>query len=259
MLRMSRLVLVNQLSVVLEIRGLYVCNRGAERVGVRRGDRICGQTGPKARAEWISPSDPLANRGGFHLARLMSSSHSALAMSSSASSEDIYSSSDTILEVLGKNPKWSTFRALLSAMPEFTETMDNKDLILDTIYTVFVPTNTAFAKLEKEILFKIGKKDNLPILRKLVRHHFVDDVMTVEDISQIEKIPTLALLEINVRPAKGAGLGGLLGDNSRADAAAGGIRLNEGIITTADIQCCNGVIHEVDNLLNPYLYYRYLV
>ena len=37
-----------------------------------------------------------------------------------------------------------------------------QDLILDTIYTVFVPTNAAFAKLEKEILFKIGKKDNLP-------------------------------------------------------------------------------------------------
>merc|ERR1712146_64906 len=126
-------------------------------------------------------------------------------------------------------------------MPEFSQTMDNKDLILDTIYTVFVPTNSAFANLDKEILFKIGKKDNLPILRKLVRHHFVDDVMTVEDISQLDKIPTLALLDINVRPAKATGLGGLLGDSRRADTAAGGVRLNEGFITTPDIQCCNGV------------------
>lgn len=191
--------------------------------------------------------------------RSMRSRGVALAMSSTPSAAEGYSSSDTILEVLGKNPKWSTFRTLLSAMPEFTETMDNKDLILDTIYTVFVPTNAAFAKLEKETLFKIGKKDNLPILRKLVRHHFVDDVMTVEDISEAEKIMTLALLEINIRPAKAGGIGGMLGDNNRAEAAAGGVRLNEGVITTPDIQCCNGVIHEVDSLLNPYLYYRYLV
>ena len=87
----------------------------------------------------------------------------------------------------------------------------------------------------------------------------MDDVMTVEDISEAEKIMTLALLEINIRPAKARGIGGMLGDNNRAEAAAGGVRLNEGVITTPDIQCCNGVIHEVDSLLNPYLYYRYLV
>ena len=168
------------------------------------------------------------------------------------------SASDTILEVLGKNPKWSTFRTLLTAMPELTSTMENKDLILDTIYTVFVPTNSAFAKLEKETLFKIGKKDNLSILRKLVRHHFVDDVMSVDDMTETDRIMTLALLEINVRPASGGGLGGLLGGGNKED-AAGGIRLNEGIITRPDIQCCNGVIHEVDSLLNPFLYYRYLV
>jgi uncharacterized surface protein with fasciclin (FAS1) repeats len=146
-------------------------------------------------------------------------------------------------------------------MPEFTETMNNKDLILDTIYTVFVPTNDAFAKLDKDILFKIGKKDNLPILRKLVRHHFVDDVMSVEDISEADKIMTLALLEINVRPAQSGAFGGMLGGESAEEIAnaAGGIRLNDGIITDPDIQCCNGVIHEVNTLLNPFLYYRYLV
>ena len=143
-------------------------------------------------------------------------------------------------------------------MPELTSTMENKDLILDTIYTVFVPTNAAFAKLEKDTLFKIGKKDNLPVLRKIVRHHFVDDVMSVDDMTDTDKIMTLALLEINVRPANVGGLGGILG-GSKNEEAAGGIRLNEGIITKPDIQCCNGVIHEVDSLLNPFLYYRYLV
>ena len=182
--------------------------------------------------------------------------------SMSTGDEDLLSNADTasatILEVLGKNPKWSTFRTLLTAMPELTSTMENKDLILDTIYTVFVPTNAAFAKLEKDTLFKIGKKDNLPVLRKIVRHHFVDDVMSVDDMTDTDKIMTLALLEINVRPANVGGLGGILG-GSKNDEAAGGIRLNEGIITKPDIQCCNGVIHEVDSLLNPFLYYRYLV
>ena len=170
----------------------------------------------------------------------------------------IDTASHTIIEVLGRNPKWSTFRTLLTAMPELTSTLENKDLILDTIYTVFVPTNSAFAKLEKDILFKIGKKDNLPILRKMVRHHFVDDVMSLDDMTKTDKIMTLALLEINVRPINVGGLGGLLGGGKNEE-AAGGIRLNEGIITKPDIQCCNGVVHEVDSLLNPYLYYRYLV
>ena len=170
----------------------------------------------------------------------------------------IDTASHTIIEVLGKNPKWSTFRTLLTAMPELTSTMENKDLILDTIYTVFVPTIPAFAKLEKDILFKIGKKDNLPVLRKIVRHHFVDDVMSLDDMTKTDKIMTLALLEINVRPINVGGFGRLLGGGKNEE-AAGGIRLNEGIITKPDIQCCNGVVHEVDSLLNPYLYYRYLV
>jgi uncharacterized surface protein with fasciclin (FAS1) repeats len=198
-------------------------------------------------------------RRGYSLGK----SSFSFSLDSAASSEQQqqYSSSDTILDVLSTKPEWSTFRTLLSAMPEFTETMNNKDLILDTIYTVFVPTNDAFAKLDKDILFKIGKKDNLPILRKLVRHHFVDDVMSVEDMGEVDKIMTLALLEINVRPAQSGMFGGILGSESAEEIAnaAGGIRLNDGIITDPDIQCCNGVIHEVNTLLNPFLYYRYLV
>lgn len=160
--------------------------------------------------------------------------------------------SDTIMQVLDKNKQYSTFRTLLTALPDLLETLQQPaDLMLDdTIYTVFVPNNAAFAKLEKDILFKLGKKDNLPVLRKIVRFHFVEDVLATSDISIGMQIDTLALLSMSVKP-KGGGILGL----GKGD----GFVLNEGSIVSPDIQCCNGVIHEVDSLLNPYLLYRYLV
>jgi len=100
----------------------------------------------------------------------------------------------TLLQVLETNSQLSTFCTLLGAMPELKKSMQNEDLVLDTIYTVFAPTNAAFAKLDREVLLKIGKKDNLPVLRKMVRHHFVEDVVTLEDIDGMVEIDTLSLI-----------------------------------------------------------------
>jgi len=47
----------------------------------------------------------------------------------------------TLLQVLESNSQLSTFFTLLGAMPELKKSMENEDLVLDTIYTVFAPTN----------------------------------------------------------------------------------------------------------------------
>ena len=117
------------------------------------------------------------------------------------------------MQVLDKNPKWSTFRSLLNAVPDLLTTLQQEpDLVLDAdcIYTVFVPNNAAFAKLDKETLFKLGKKDNLPVLRKMIRAHIVEDVLMVKDINVGMSIDTLALLSMTVKPSGGI-LGGLMG------------------------------------------------
>jgi len=62
---------------------------------------------------------------------------------------------------------------------------------------------------------------------------------------------------LNVKPRAG---GGILGAGKPEPGPAGvTFRLNEGEVIKGDIQCINGVIHVVDTLLNPYLFYRYLV
>jgi len=117
-------------------------------------------------------------------------------------------------------------------------------------HTLFVPSNAAFKKLDKDVMIKLGRKDNLPILRKVVRFHFSEELLSKEEVGQKKVLDTLALIPVTIRPFGS----GLLGSGP-----ATGYTIAEASITRADIACSNGIIHEVDSLISPVLLFRYLV
>lgn len=151
----------------------------------------------------------------------------------------------TLIEALEQDPNFSTFASLLNGVPELKSLLSDSSLAGGggNIFTVFAPSNAVFAKLDKQIMFKLGKKDNLPILRKVVRFHFVEEVLTQDDIAQLKEMSTLALLPVSIKP----GAGGR------------SFKLNEASVTRTFDSCENGIIHEVDSLVSPFLLFRFLV
>ncbi|MCU0548877.1 MAG: fasciclin domain-containing protein [Leptolyngbya sp. Prado105] len=82
----------------------------------------------------------------------------------------------TIVEIAAGN---STFSTLVKAVQaaELTETLSGKGL-----FTVFAPTNEAFAALPKGTLEKLLKPENRDALRKVLTYHVVSGDLMAKDL-----------------------------------------------------------------------------
>lgn len=157
----------------------------------------------------------------------------------------------TVKEALAADPNLSIFNSMVEAVPELGNLIKSDKIDQGfNMMTVFVPTNAAFSKLDKDIMVKLARKDNLPILKKMVRFHFVEDILTKEDLEARTSIDTLALLPVSIKPVRS----GLLGAGE-----VSGFKINEASITRPDVSCSNGIIHEIDYILSPFVLFRYLV
>ena len=100
-------------------------------------------------------------------------------------------------------------------------------------FTVFAPTDAAFAKLPKEELnFWMA---NAKMLTTLLNYHVVSgDIMST-----------------NMN--NGMMLSTVLGQNLTISLTDGGVKVDNATIVQADIVCTNGVIHVIDTVLMPRL------
>jgi uncharacterized surface protein with fasciclin (FAS1) repeats len=113
-------------------------------------------------------------------------------------------------------------------------------------FTVFAPTNAAFAKLPAGTVDNLIKPENKEMLVKVLTYHVVPGRMTavnlmkaVKDGEGAAKLKTVAGEEIWV---KQAGPGKLTITDSKGDVA---------MVTIADVLQSNGVIHVIDTVLLP--------
>jgi len=113
-------------------------------------------------------------------------------------------------------------------------------------FTVFAPTNEAFAKLPAGTVDNLLKPENKEILVKVLTYHVVPGRMTavnlmkaVKDGEGAAKLKTVAGEDIWV---KQAGPGKLTITDSKGDVA---------MVTIADVIQSNGVIHVIDTVLLP--------
>lgn len=112
-------------------------------------------------------------------------------------------------------------------------------------FTVFAPTNAAFAKLPAGTVDTLVKPENKETLTKILTYHVVAGKMSAADV--------LAAIDAGGGTAT---LTTVQGEPLTAAKTAAGVELTDAkggksLVTIADVNQSNGVIHVVDTVLMP--------
>jgi uncharacterized surface protein with fasciclin (FAS1) repeats len=100
-------------------------------------------------------------------------------------------------------------------------------------FTVFAPTDEAFAKLPPGTVESLLKPENKDELRKVLTYHVVTGRVTAKDVVKLDSAKTLEGGSLNIQ----AGDSGVMVNNAR--------------VIKTDIPASNGVIHVIDTVLLP--------
>ena len=100
-------------------------------------------------------------------------------------------------------------------------------------FTVFAPTDDAFAKLPKGTVEDLLKPENKDKLVKILTYHVVPGKIMSKDIA-----------------GKKASVKTVQGGELTVDAMSG-VKVNEAKVVTADVGASNGVIHIIDTVVLP--------
>ena len=98
-------------------------------------------------------------------------------------------------------------------------------------FTVFAPTDAAFAALPAGLLEKLLLPENKDVLVSILTYHVVPGMVMSADIMAGD----VATVE---------------GSNVKLDTASG-VKVNDATVTTADVAASNGVIHVIDAVIVP--------
>ncbi|MGD1911514.1 MAG: fasciclin domain-containing protein [Rivularia sp. (in: cyanobacteria)] len=132
-----------------------------------------------------------------------------------------------IVEIAASNPNFKTLVTAVQAA-DLTETLSG-----DTKFTVFAPTDAAFAKLPKETLDKLLKPENKAALQQILTYHVVSGTVNSQSLKS-GKAKTVEGNPVHV----------LVNQQN-------GIRINKSKVIQADIKASNGIIHVIDTVLIP--------
>ena len=97
-------------------------------------------------------------------------------------------------------------------------------------FTVFAPTDEAFAKLPAGTVESLLK--DIPKLKKILTYHVVSGKVMAADAAKLKSAKTVEGSEIKID-------------------ASNGVKINDATVTTADVAADNGVIHIIDAVLLP--------
>ncbi|MCC5638856.1 fasciclin domain-containing protein [Nostoc sp. CHAB 5844] len=97
-------------------------------------------------------------------------------------------------------------------------------------FTVFAPTDEAFAKLPEGTVDTLLK--DIPKLKKILTYHVVSGKVLSEEVVKLKSATTVE------------------GSDVKID-ASNGVKVNDATVSTADVAADNGVIHIIDTVLIP--------
>ncbi|SIS49505.1 Uncaracterized surface protein containing fasciclin (FAS1) repeats [Roseivivax lentus] len=132
-----------------------------------------------------------------------------------------------IVGVLSTNDQFSTLVAAVTAA-DLVETLQG-----DGPFTVFAPTDTAFAKLPAGTVETLLLPENRDTLVSILTYHVVPGAVTSDQLAG----QTLSVATVE-------------GSNVDIDGTHG-VRVDGATVTQADIMASNGVIHRIDSVLMP--------
>jgi len=132
----------------------------------------------------------------------------------------------TIVEIAAGDPTFSTLVTAVKAAG-LAETLSGTGP-----FTVFAPTNEAFAALPKGTLDNLLKPANRDALRKVLTYHVVPGDLMAKDLRS-GKVATVE------------------GGSVTVLVSSTGVKVNDANVAKADIDAKNGVIHVIDRVLLP--------
>lgn len=137
----------------------------------------------------------------------------------------------TLVDVVAGNPDFSTLAAAIDAAG-LTETLAGPGP-----YTVFAPTNEAFAALPPGELDTLLLPENQDKLTRIISYHVIPGAVMAADVPAEEAGTATASinnLDLSVRRL-----------------ADGSVRVNQYTVTASDLPAANGVVHVIDGVLIP--------
>lgn len=98
-------------------------------------------------------------------------------------------------------------------------------------FTVFAPTNDAFAKVPEEALTALLADSEA--LTSVLTYHVVAGKVMAADVVEMTEADTVQ------------------GSKVKIEVVDGSVMINDSKVTSTDIECSNGVIHVIDTVLMP--------
>jgi len=103
----------------------------------------------------------------------------------------------------------------------------------DGPFTVFAPTDEAFAKLPKGTVEDLLKPENKGKLRAILTYHVIAGKVMSKDVVKLDRAKTVQGGEVMIQVTDGK------------------VKVDEALVTKADIETSNGVIHVLDAVILP--------
>ncbi|SLN66812.1 Immunogenic protein MPT70 precursor [Roseovarius gaetbuli] len=139
---------------------------------------------------------------------------------------DGHGHSKDIVDIAAGNEDFSTLVAAVQAA-DLVETLKS-----DGPFTVFAPTNAAFAALPEGTVETLLKPENKDKLAAILTYHVVPGKVMSGDLSNGMTATTAQGSDVTIM-------------------TEGGVMVNGANVTAADIEASNGVIHVIDAVIMP--------
>ncbi len=139
-----------------------------------------------------------------------------------------YSKKSSLKEIVTTAADAGTFKTLATALTEagLIETLKSKGP-----FTVFAPTDEAFAKLPKGTLEELLKDKEA--LKKILLYHVVSGNVMSTDVVKLTEVKTVEGFKVKI------------------SVKDGNVMINDAKVIKADVKASNGVIHVIDTVILP--------
>lgn len=145
----------------------------------------------------------------------------------SVANADHHGMKKDIVEVATENGSFNTLVTAVKAAG-LVETLQG-----DGPFTVFAPTDEAFAKLPEGTVEMLLKPENKDKLVSILTYHVVAGKVMAADVVKVDSAATLQGQDVAVK---------VDGDK---------VMINDALVVGADVKASNGVIHVIDTVLMP--------
>jgi uncharacterized surface protein with fasciclin (FAS1) repeats len=99
-------------------------------------------------------------------------------------------------------------------------------------FTVFAPTDDAFAKLPPQTLSELLQPENKEKLTAILTYHVVPGRVTAHEVANLSSAITLQGQTVNISKQNG-------------------VKINDAKVIAPDVEATNGMIHVIDTVLMP--------